>query len=735
MFLHVPACNLRSPELDILLCFNRDMKLTTQTGTSSKSSNNPGGGKGGNTSSCAQDPPNVNTFSSPSVAPSEESKVFVETAAQAPAPPIFKAKTRSAVSALLGAHDLASARSTFSSSIRTRDAVAAANKLSSGISTAPPGSSMPGSSTRAKIGAVHGVAAVAAATSDGVYDRHWERLKNLTASECEASEIAFAYGCEAIRHHRGSRGWAAILGGGTLGMYDTKEEAIKRAACAAMVMAEIEPGPKKAINPLARAKAAKSGHSSSKSWSGLSHSNRGNNSPKDSEPGSSSGSSWGHSRKPSFGADSQPRSQKSSFPKTRPTTPPKSPPTWVTADSSIETTRAMFHGSGRYGRPKACEMSDPQTREVIANFRSCSQAERVTKISRASIGKVCRDGGGVVDGKFFRFVYLNPKGNMSKRGLSANKKRKLMEVQPAAVDSVEAATEDLGTDEDASEDGTAMADAQRRKTSSPTRRNVQKDFVGRPFDVSTLLPLSSGFSKSRKLIELVDGATGNVLVCFRGAADCAQALNLDRKKVVKACQQEGTSEEVSFPSFRLRYAAMNEPSCAYEYGTHEQDFYDTREGHKERLARWKTMFHIDKIQRKGNEVIRGSSPNETNDFAGRNGGSGDDGELVRPKGASSTEVAVASLRPPITTVMEPDTLLSLRKPSFHSLDMLCILCQQNKAQIVFEPCHHCVLCSKCDESGHCQKFCPKCRIPIMSKTQPSFVRVVRPRIYSAYSFM
>ena len=64
----------------------------------------------------------------------------------------------------------------------------------------------------------------------------------------------------------------------------------------------------------------------------------------------------------------------------------------------------------------------------------------------------------------------------------------------------------------------------------------------------------------------------------------------------------------------------------------------------------------------------------------------------------------------------------------------CIVCQNKESQIVLEPCHHFVLCSDCVQAGHCRKFCPICRMPVLSRSQPSFLKRVQPRIYSVNSF-
>jgi hypothetical protein len=66
--------------------------------------------------------------------------------------------------------------------------------------------------------------------------------------------------------------------------------------------------------------------------------------------------------------------------------------------------------------------------------------------------------------------------------------------------------------------------------------------------------------------------------------------------------------------------------------------------------------------------------------------------------------------------------------------MTCMVCQVAQVQVVFEPCYHSVLCEPCSMNGF-NVFCPLCRTPITGKCKPKAARLVRPRVYSAYSFM
>ena len=64
---------------------------------------------------------------------------------------------------------------------------------------------------------------------------------------------------------------------------------------------------------------------------------------------------------------------------------------------------------------------------------------------------------------------------------------------------------------------------------------------------------------------------------------------------------------------------------------------------------------------------------------------------------------------------------------------LCILCQDSKACVMVNPCQHMLFCKKCVASGFCRRFCPVCRSNITSMTQVSYIKMIRPRIFSSYS--
>jgi hypothetical protein len=66
--------------------------------------------------------------------------------------------------------------------------------------------------------------------------------------------------------------------------------------------------------------------------------------------------------------------------------------------------------------------------------------------------------------------------------------------------------------------------------------------------------------------------------------------------------------------------------------------------------------------------------------------------------------------------------------------VLCLICQDIPPNVMFDPCAHCVLCAECARVA-CHSFCPVCYTPIQKRAEPKVALIVRPRIFSAYSFM
>ena len=208
------------------------------------------------------------------------------------------------------------------------------------------------------------------------------------------------------------------------------------------------------------------------------------------------------------------------------------------------------------------------------------------------------------------------------------------------------------------------------------------------------------------------------------------------------------NETVSF----YRYSPIDVPPKGYVYGAHQEDFQKTTESHDDILARWKGTYESEKAGsglfgplhqiNGGTGVSSGTGYSHDDHSPSRSVVTLGSGGNARPShvhlrarnGAVSDEVPLRSLGV-ATATMDGRTLVTVCRPSTDAMDSACVICQDHRAQIVFEPCHHCVLCVSCFKNGHCKKFCPVCRMPIQSRVQPSLLRLIRPRIYSAYSFM
>jgi len=188
---------------------------------------------------------------------------------------------------------------------------------------------------------------------------------------------------------------------------------------------------------------------------------------------------------------------------------------------------------------------------------------------------------------------------------------------------------------------------------------------------------------------------------------------------------------------------------AYEYGAHKDDLKEISETHQERIARWAKVLRDELIsgknsspsprkrtksareKQKKSQVQRKTRATETRRQS--------DQSVAAPASISTrnSEEDVASFRGAGTfgeTISLNDITVPTSIRNDTDTSMVCIMCQEQRAEVVFEPCHHCVLCSRCSERT-CKTFCPSCRTTITGRLRPSSIRVVRPRIYSSYSFM
>jgi len=187
--------------------------------------------------------------------------------------------------------------------------------------------------------------------------------------------------------------------------------------------------------------------------------------------------------------------------------------------------------------------------------------------------------------------------------------------------------------------------------------------------------------------------------------------------------------------------------AAYEYGAHKEDWKEINETHQARLERWSKVVSeelrgkMSSSPPQKKKTVAGRKPKEDKKSSDslkknekREGGTRKKAPSVAMtvnaseisgfsgEGIASDTVTLRHVSVPTSIVNDTDT------------SMVCIMCQERRADIVFEPCHHCVLCSSCSETM-CRTFCPSCRTTIIGRLRPSSIRVIRPRIYSSYSFM
>jgi hypothetical protein len=200
------------------------------------------------------------------------------------------------------------------------------------------------------------------------------------------------------------------------------------------------------------------------------------------------------------------------------------------------------------------------------------------------------------------------------------------------------------------------------------------------------------------------------------------------------CVKEGDKVPI-FETFSLLHASNKLMAPAYHYGVHEEDHTvpAVPETYGERLARFRRV-HAQDLKKE--EMLR--------TFHGKNSAKMPTNEVPlsflkdRQSNAVTTggKTAVNTGSPPLkdgnmmVTVVEDDKhLLSLENQG------ICIVCQNNKADIVFHPCRHAVVCEICFLKGHCSKFCPECRTTLQSSSKPEKIKFIRPRIFSSYAFV
>lgn len=330
-----------------------------------------------------------------------------------------------------------------------------------------------------------------------------------------------------------------------------------------------------------------------------------------------------------------------------------------------------------------------------------------------------------MNGKFFRYVIADKgsTGDDNKKNRLAEGVGKQMDVvkhdllaqsppakepSPLAVAAAAARSVAAAAAPPAQRPPPVAAAAARSANAAPPVQRPPPVVLEHHWDLSLLQPVrkkTNAGTRPKKIIELVNSITDDVIVCFRGTTDACRALGLGRAEVLAAC----ASGDTLFKGYSLRHGNPFVPTKAYEYGAHNADYKKSEETHEARLARF-IKVHA--------EDSKLSLPVPEPDIAA-------DATLPPPKVIHELEQTAR--------IAEPMTLALPGLSNMHH-DMTCMLCQAAQVQVVFEPCYHCVLCEPCSMIG-CKVFCPLCRTPITGKCKPKAARLVRPRVYSAYSFM
>lgn len=406
-------------------------------------------------------------------------------------------------------------------------------------------------------------------------------------------------------------------------------------------------------------------------------------------------------------------------------------------------------------RSRTIELRDPVTGKVEQVFPNATDAADATSITRYKINKACQDGGGLVGGKFFRYQHAMDEDEFD--GQASGNTDTAMPDQ-SAIDAANNASElaKMGTSPQKlaiqhallavgkqKARSLPMAAGRSSSTKVASRKMTPAPPLGLPkptqFDLSTLKAVrkkTNPAKRPKRIIELVELRTGKVLVCFRGATDVCRALDLDRKDVTKACDaEEKRRKMINFKSgtFTLRYARVGKVE-AYVYGDHREDYVKKgkTETHKEVAKRFKSVYAAEKLAGTLGELPDFLSGEKSTDPTP----SVKMPALAALAAASST---VAPARSDFGELVEEGTV-SEEKVDIVTVTAgldatsLCLVCQTVPPHIVFEPCFHAVLCASCAGLA-CRSFCPLCRTPIQNRIEPKTAILVRPRIFSAYSFM
>lgn len=251
---------------------------------------------------------------------------------------------------------------------------------------------------------------------------------------------------------------------------------------------------------------------------------------------------------------------------------------------------------------------------------------------------------------------------------------------------------------------------------SHTESTIEKRSVCPPghFDLTLLRPLPGCLPNNTDdiYIELHCKGRNENLCCFKGHKNAAIALNLDEHRIEQMCTKKNGAP--IFHSFDLSYAPSRHRSSSYYFGGHIEDYRFFSESYDERLERFRKTYETETKRWEEIKIYASAKEKPLSTLP----------EFQNKNNPGLEKVMVKSVK-------SQEHLLNNQ----NNYQLLCIICQDTRAKMIFEPCKHAVLCEDCFSKGFCKKFCPTCRTPLRSTTKPNKIQIVRPRVFSAFNIL
>jgi len=222
---------------------------------------------------------------------------------------------------------------------------------------------------------------------DPLYSTHYGKWGLKSYHECITSNIAMKYKCSVVRQR--SQSYAAVLGGDrnlVVGMFTTPLEAIRRAVAAANVIYDID------SNYLEEE--TNSNHSMKPVGISIHYYSNTNNIDLNLDIDHIMASNPNQFDDDFDDLDEDDMSSSS------------------TMNRKHRNVQPSFLQNKHFIKPRACQIIDNASGKVVQEFKSVGEAERITRINKNWISKVCRQGGGVLEGKYFQFPQTSQSQNV-----------------------------------------------------------------------------------------------------------------------------------------------------------------------------------------------------------------------------------------------------------------------------------------------------------------------------------